>query len=243
MRLFCIPFAGGAASVFRTWGDALPADIEVCAVQLPGRERRLREPLYQAMQPLARALVDAVGPSLDRPFAIFGHSLGACVGFELARQLRRLYGREPEHMFASARRAPHIRDPAPLHELPEPELIAALRRMGGTPESVLRDPEFVRIFMPILRADLAVAETYLCPSGPPLRCPLTMLRADADPMVSKLEALGWREHTSGPFTMRTLSAGHLFLASHQTQILDLIAASLSTSTSPSTSFDRAPSNG
>ncbi|WP_045115338.1 thioesterase II family protein [Plesiocystis pacifica] len=232
VRLICIPFAGGAASVFRPWSDALPESIEVCAVQLPGRERRLREPLYDAMDPLMRELVAAIGPSLqsgpnpDQPFAIFGHSLGACVGFELARQLRRLYGREPVHLFASARRAPHLPDPAPLHALPEDELAAALRRMGGTPETVLADPELMRIFVPILRADLSVAENYLCPPGPRLRCPMTMLRGDADPMVTKAEALGWREHTRGPFTMRTFAAGHLFLGTHQGQVLELITTAL-----------------
>ncbi|MFS8071987.1 MAG: thioesterase II family protein [Byssovorax sp.] len=226
LRLFCFPFAGGAASIFRTWGDGFPADIEVCAVQLPGRESRVREPLARDLVPLVQPLCEALLPWLDRPFAFFGHSMGASIAFELARRVKRQIGVEPAHFFASARRAPHCPTRTPMHALPDALLIEKIRRMGGTPESVLRDAPMMELFLPIIRADLDIVETYNYVPGPPLGCPLTMLRGMDDLEVSDGEAAGWREHTSSVFTLRTLSAGHFFLSTHREQVLRWIAEAL-----------------
>jgi surfactin synthase thioesterase subunit len=226
LRLFCFPFAGGAASIFRTWGDGLPEDIEVCAVLLPGREARVSEPLAREMDQIVRPLGEVISPFLNLPFAFFGHSMGASVAFELARHLRRRSGVEPAHFFASARRAPQFQSPAPMHALPRSSLVERLRLMGGTPEVVLQDEAMMQLFLPILCADLEVVETHGHIPGPPLRCPLTMIRGHADREVSDDEAMGWREHTSGAFTLRYLAAGHFFLGPHREQVLQWVAEAL-----------------
>ena len=145
LRLFCFPYAGGGASIFRTWPDGLPADVEVCPVQLPGRGTRLMERPFTQLSPLVEALAQALLPLLDKPFAFFGHSLGALVSFELARHLRRQYGVHPVRLFVSACRAPQIphRD-RPIHTLPEAEFLAELRRLNGTPAEVLEHEELMR---------------------------------------------------------------------------------------------------
>src|SRR5205823_631917 len=141
----------------RPWVDALPATIEVCPVQLPGREGRFGEPAFTRMAPLVDALARALPPHLGRPFAFFGHSMGALVGFELARLLRREHGLEPAHLFVSGCAAPQLRDPGrPLHRLPDAEFRQELRRLGGTPPAVLENDELMGLVLPLLRADFAL---------------------------------------------------------------------------------------
>src|ERR1700694_2711560 len=139
-RLFCFPYAGAGASIFRAWPDGLPTDVEVCPVQFPGRGTRLMERPFTRLSPLVEALAQALVPLLDKPFAFFGHSLGALVGFELARQLRRQTGVQPVRLFVSADRAPQIppRD-RPIHALPKGEFLVELRRLNGIPRKVLED--------------------------------------------------------------------------------------------------------
>src|SRR5579883_2155511 len=128
LRLFCFPYAGGAASIYRLWPQLLPETIEVHAIQLPGREGRLLEPTYVRLAPIIDEVTQAIAPLLDRPFALFGHSLGALLAFELARQLRRLQRPQPIHFFASARRAPQFADPdPPIHRLPDAEFLEEVR--------------------------------------------------------------------------------------------------------------------
>ncbi len=227
VRLVCFPFAGGSASVFHTWGDGLPPDVEVCAVQLPGREMRLGEPLLRDVPSIVEALAPAALPHLSAlPFAFFGHSLGARVGYELARHLRRRFGLEPVHFFASACRAPQFPSTSRRHELPDERLIDEMRRLGGTPEALLRERELMQVFLPIVRADLQVVETYAYEPGPPLHCPITALHGRHDRDISGLEAEGWREHTAGAFALRPVEAGHFFLVSHREQILRWVAEAL-----------------
>src|SRR5438552_2333015 len=138
LRLFCFPYAGGGASQFRTWAEGLPPEVELCPVQLPGREGRLRETPFTRIAPLVAALVTALRGYLDTPYAFFGHSLGALVGFELARALRRTGGPGPRGLLVSAYRAPDLPDPdPPLHLLSSPAFWDELRRLNGTPPEVL----------------------------------------------------------------------------------------------------------
>lgn len=226
LRLFCFPFAGGAASIFRTWGDELPADIEVCAVQLPGRESRRQEPLLRSVQQIVDALAKTIGPQLDRPFAFFGHSMGASVAFELARRLERQGDSGPVHVFVSAREAPHFPAKKGRHTMSDELLTRELRQMGGTPEVVLRDAELMEMFLPIVRADLEVTDTYRYEPGPPLRCPLTALRGTADREIYEAEVEGWREYTSGAFTLHSIAAGHFFVGTHRAQVLGWVSETL-----------------
>src|SRR5262245_34574163 len=175
LRLFCFPYAGGNSLIYRSWTEQLPLAVEVCAVMLPGREARLRERPYTCLPPLIEALAEALLPRLNKPFAFFGHSMGALISFELIRELRRNCGLAPAHLFVSGRRAPQIEnnDP-PTYNLPEGDFIQEIRHFNGTPQEVLEHPELMQLLLPVLRADFAVCETYTYTEEPPLECPISV---------------------------------------------------------------------
>jgi medium-chain acyl-[acyl-carrier-protein] hydrolase len=212
LRLFCFPYAGAGALIFRKWSDALPRDIEVCPIQLPGRGTRLTEPPFTKLPCLIEALVRALDPLLDKPFAFFGHSLGALIGFELARQIRRQYGLHPVRLVASAGRAPQIPHRAsPIHTLPDKEFLAELRRLNGTPRELLDHEELMEVMLPILRADFALYETYLYSTEPPLNCPISAFGGLQDRRVNESDLEAWRSQTSASFSLRMFPGDHFFL--------------------------------
>ena len=198
--------------IFRTWSDSLPADVEVCPVQLPGRGTRVTERPFTRLSPLVEALAQALVPLLDRPFAFFGHSLGALVSFELARQIRRQYGVHPVRLFVSAGRAPQIphRNP-PIHSLPDKELLMELRRLKGTPSELLDHEELMEIMLPLLRADFALYETYAYSSEPALDCPISAFGGLQDHRVNESDLQAWRAQTSVSFSLRMFPGDHFFL--------------------------------
>lgn len=220
LRLFCIAHAGGGASSFRGWGDVLPPDVEVCPVQLPGRENRVMEKPFDRVEPLVEALHAAMQPYMDLPYAIFGHSNGALIGFELARRARAAGTRMPEHLFASGRRAPHLpgrtRD---VHALPEPELLEELKALGGIPDEVLAHPELRALIVPLLRADMALTETYDAGDAPPLPVRITGYAGAADPKVPVEDVEAWGRHTTEGFGMRTFPGGHFFVFDQRERVL------------------------
>ena len=227
LRLLCLPHAGGGASAFRGWADALPAEVEVCPVQLPGREDRLAEPPFDRLAPLVQALADAVEPLLSLPFAVFGHSNGALVGFELARALRARGRPQPVHLFASGRRAPDLPpDRPPIHSLPEADFLAELEELGGLPRELLEHRELLELLLPMLRADVAVHETYRFQEQPPLACPITAYAGVADPKVSRPQVEAWARHTAGRFTLRTFPGGHFYLQEQRAELLRTLSADL-----------------
>lgn len=212
LRLFCIPHAGGGASAYRGWADALPPEVEVCPVQLPGRENRMAEPAIDRLEPLVEALAEAVGRWSDLPFAVFGHSNGALIAFELARHLRAREARQMAHLFASGRRAPHLPQRTPfLHALPDDAFVREVRALGGTPEEVLAHPELLRLLIPLLRADIALNETYAFRDEPPLDLPLTAYGGIADEKAHRDELEGWARHTARAFVLRLFPGDHFFL--------------------------------
>lgn len=213
MRLFCFHYAGGAASVYRTWQESLPADVEVCAVQLPGRESRLREPRLTRVAPILEELQEALPPFFDLPFAFFGHSMGAILAFELTLALRRAGGPLPQHLMLSGRRAPHRPDPDPdIHALPEEEFKQELRGLNGTPEEVLAHPELMELLIPVLRADFAVCETYEHASQEPLQVPVSAFGGIGDHKVSREDLEGWQRYTKGEFRLRMFQGDHFYLS-------------------------------
>ncbi|MDB4947769.1 MAG: beta-ketoacyl synthase [Gemmatimonadetes bacterium] len=211
LRLLCIPHAGAGAGVFRGWGDALPAEVEVCGVQPPGREARLGEPAFDRMAPLVDALAAEVAAADDLPFAVFGHSNGALIGFELARRLRAGGEHGPLHLFASGRRAPDLPNPlSDVHHLPDDAFLEDLVALGGTPREVAEHPELMRMLLPLLRADVALNEAYAFAEAPPLECGITAYGGLADPKATRPETEAWRRHTAGPFTARFFAGDHFF---------------------------------
>ncbi len=226
LRLFCFPHAGGAASAFYTWSDGLPRDIEVCPVQLSGRESRLGEPLYTRLDALLPAVLQGIQPYLDKPFVFFGHSMGAKISFELARELRKRSGPMPLCLFVSGSRAPQITERDPIHHLPEAEFVEKIRRFNGTPEIVLQNAELMELFLPILRADHAIDETYVYTPGDPLDCPILALGGEQDTGVTREDLIAWREMTRGAFSLTMFPGDHFFIRPAQALILKVIGQEL-----------------
>jgi medium-chain acyl-[acyl-carrier-protein] hydrolase len=186
--------------------------VELCAVQLPGRGSRLSEPPFDRLTPLVQAIKPIILRLLDKPFALFGHSMGARIAFELARLLRREENLEPAHLFISGCRAPQlpVEDRA-VYGLPEPEFIDELRRLNGTPKEVLENQELMQLMIPLLRADFAVCGTYTYMPEPPLSCPISAYGGRADSEVSRESLEAWREQTASAFNLRLFPGGHFFI--------------------------------
>lgn len=228
LRLFCFPYAGGGRMVFRDWPERLPANVEVNIAQLPGRWPRLNEEPFTEQTALVRALSQSLVPYLDKPIAFFGHSLGAIISFELARTLRRERSLEPIYLLVSGSPAPQLSELKPrTYDLPEPELIEELRRLNGTPKTVLEDSELMHLMLPILRADFAVSQTYAYSTEPPLKCPISVFGGLQDRDVTRDLLEAWREQTTGAFSVRMLPGDHFFLHTATTSLLTAISEEFS----------------
>lgn len=227
VRLFCFPYAGGGASIYHAWAAALPADVELCAVKLPGRETRFRDPLFQDIGPLLDALVPVITAHANRPFAFFGHSMGALIGFELARRLAQAGAPQPQHLFVSGRRAPHRPNPEPpIAHLPDPEFLAELKRRYGTPNEAFNHPELVQLMLPTLRADCGLCERYAFTAQPQLALPITAFGGHGDNMVSADDVEAWRDRTTGPFAYHMLDGDHFFLHNTRDRIFATLVPAL-----------------
>lgn len=212
LRLFCFPFAGGGARIYSVWPDHLPAEVEICGVQLPGREGRFKESPYVRLNDLVRDLAAAIAPYTDVPYAFFGHSMGALVAFALARELRRMDVRGPELLMVSGRRAPQRPDPdPPIHALPEPEFLEEIRELNGTPEAVLQNEELLQLLIPILRADFEVCETYEYVQEAPLNCSIVAFGGTEDADASQEDMAAWSQQTASSYTLRMFPGDHFYL--------------------------------
>ncbi len=227
-RLFCLPYAGGSASVFRLWSRFAPPGVEVCSVELPGRGTRFGEQAYVHMDQLVGDLVRSMQPFLDRPYTIFGHSMGGLVGFELTRRLRALGYAPPEHLIISAasdptgRRAPA----SPLHLASDALVMAKLRSLNGTPAALLEDDEFMGLMLPTIRADFAVLETYRYRPEAPLAVPITVLGGIEDTSVSPSGLAGWRQLSSSGFGLQMFEGDHFFLHHFGPELVSLATTRL-----------------
>jgi medium-chain acyl-[acyl-carrier-protein] hydrolase len=187
----------------------------------------LSEPPFVSLPPLVGAVAEAMPPLLDGPFAFFGHSMGAIIAFELARYLRRAYGREPHALFASGRRAPHVPDTDPdTYDLPHDEFIEELRRIDGTPTEVLEHAELMELMIPLLRADFQLVQTYEYIEGDPLQCPIFAYGGLQDGEETRELMSRWKEQTISRFKLHMLPGDHFFLRSSQTLLLEMLARDL-----------------
>jgi medium-chain acyl-[acyl-carrier-protein] hydrolase len=223
LRLFCFPYAGGGVAAFRAWQEYLPPNVEVLALEMPGREAQLRRPSFVRVEPLVRAAAEAIKDYKDRPFAFFGHSMGGLVSFELARLLRREHATEPRALFVSGRRPPQLPIEPPTYDLPEDEFVEELRRMGGTPEEVLSHPELLQLLLPTLRSDFELCQTYSYADDEPFKCPITAFGGLNDQFVPREEMDQWREQTTGSFQLRMFPGDHFFLHSSQALLLQMLS--------------------
>jgi surfactin synthase thioesterase subunit len=224
--LFCLPHAGAGASVYRDWLGKLPA-AAVLPVQLPGRESRVADTPYERMAPLVSDLADVV-LGQGRRYAVYGHSFGALVAYELVRELRRRGAPDPLHLFVSGFVPPHhdMDDDVPVMGMSQPQLVDLLRELGGTPEWLLSDPDAVAMILPAVRADFAVKETYTYREEPPLTVPVTALASTDDPRVRQDQVACWREQTVGRFRFHLYSGGHFAVFEQQDRTFRYLTAAL-----------------
>ena len=228
MRLVCFPYAGASASIFGSWHRWLPEDVEVCGIQLPGRQNRILEPPFTRISLLVTELGAALLPLFDRPFAFFGHSLGALLGFEMARWLSRNQSLVPVSLFVSGRRAPHISDnDPPLHLMNDANFLAEIRKLNGTPEEVLADPYVLQMVLPALRADAELGETYEYVNDAALTCRIVAFGGIDDDEETLERMTEWRLQTTGDFSMHPVQGGHFFIQSSEQRVLELLRTELS----------------
>jgi medium-chain acyl-[acyl-carrier-protein] hydrolase len=227
VRLFCVHHAGGNALSYRNWQAYFPPDIEVCALELPGHGRRLSEEPFRQLVPLVEAACDELSPFFDRPFAFFGHSMGALISFEFAHLLHVRYGKEPKVLFLAARPAPQFADPdANAYQFSTPALIDHLHAMDGTPKELLNDPEILEMLLPTLRADYELVQTYRFSERPKLSCAIRVFGGLKDNALPKKVLELWCTATTGGFSVVMFPGDHFFVRHSEGQLLGIISREL-----------------
>jgi medium-chain acyl-[acyl-carrier-protein] hydrolase len=214
LRLFCFPYAGGNANVFREWQRHFGPGIDVCLVHLPGRARRLGERPHTRLQPLVKELADVIRKQLHGRFAFYGHSMGALISFELARELRRRNYPAPVHLFLSACRAPTVvRDVPPTFNLPVPQFVAEIQKLNGTPKEFFEYPELQKALLSLLRADFEITDTYEYVAEAPIACPITVYGGEQDELATLQSLAPWELQTSAEYKTRVFPGDHFSIQS------------------------------
>jgi surfactin synthase thioesterase subunit len=228
-RLLCLPYAGGSASSFHSWGNALGEDVEVLAARYPGRQERIAEPCLESMEELADAVTAAVLPLLDKPLALFGHSMGASLAYEVAVRLERLHGFCPSLLLVSAQRPPHGQRPRGVHLGGEESVLAEVRKLGGTDAALLDDPDLRELVMPALLADFTVVGRYAEKGrrpAVPVRCPVVGYVGDEDPNVTVDEVAAWAGVAPKGFELKVLRGDHFYLVPRRDELVADVASRL-----------------
>ncbi|MFG2944230.1 thioesterase II family protein [Streptomyces adustus] len=226
LRLVCFPHAGGTAQLFHGWPALLPPDVEVLAVRYPGRQDRLAEACVEDMATLADTIEDALRPWLDRPLALFGHSMGACVAYEVALRLE-ARGLVPEHLLVSAHEAPHRADRAALHDADDDTLISHVRQLGDLHSEAYDIPELRDLLLPALRSDYRLIEGYHPPNPAPVKAPITAYTGQDDHSCALDAVLAWSGLTApGSFELRPYPGDHFYLVAREAEVVADVAARL-----------------
>lgn len=238
-RLICFPYAGGAAYVFRGWRSLLDPDVDLLRCELPGRGRRIAEPLVDRIDVVVDELLEALRKSLDLPYVLFGHSMGALLAFELCRKIRRVGARSPERLFVSAHRAPHLPlRSEPISDLPAPDLLAKLAAMSADAVAPLENEELQSLLLPAVRADLRLCERYRYEESASLDVAISAYGGVDDAIVTWNEIAAWRAHTTSAFSLEPVAAGHFFLEKEA----ERIAAAITSTLRGATAQARTPGN-
>lgn len=227
VRLVCLPHAGGSASFFFPVATALAPTVEVLAVQYPGRQTRRQEPGIDNIPDYADQIFAALRHLDDRPLALFGHSMGAVLAYEVALRMRDARLPSPVRLFASGRRAPSRYRDEHVHAATDEDVLAELRALSGPNQAILADPEVLAMFLPAIRSDYTAIERYRHEPGRLLDCPVTVLTGDSDPRTTLDEARAWEEHTTGPTDLRVFSGGHFFHVERSAEVISLLSRTLS----------------
>lgn len=227
MRLYCFPYAGGSATAFAAWQKALGPEIEVCAVQLPGRGARMGEPCMTSLADVVANLAQVISCQSRLPFAFFGHSLGGLLAYELARYCMLHYLPLPVHLFVSGCDAPqHRGEPKNLHLLPDDELIEALKDYNGTPAEVLANRELMSLMLPVLRADFSLVEHYRYRPGLRLPMPITVMAGEHDKRTDPAQVDGWAKESAGPCLVHWFDGDHFFINQHGASVREIVSGVL-----------------
>lgn len=219
IRLFCLPYGGTGPSIYREWANYFGDDVEVIGILYPGRESRIAETLTPDIRQMASDLLAAIQPLLDKPYVVFGHSMGALIGYELVARVSARQLPMPRHLFVSGTDAPHYEEQEPIHHLPEDEFLDALIELNGMPDEVLQNRELLSYALPIIRSDFAACAEYWLEESNQLDCPLSAYGGTRDSKVEIAHVEEWSQYTSKEFACRIFDGDHFFLHSHEEQIL------------------------
>ncbi|MDH5231846.1 MAG: thioesterase domain-containing protein [Gammaproteobacteria bacterium] len=229
IRLLCFPYAGSSSSIFDSWRDQIDSHIELLAYELPGRGSRFCEPAFYSLEHILEELTFEVEKYLDKPIALFGHSNGSLIAYELAYILQTRFNKVCDHVFLSARKSASIAHKGKhLHSLNDESLISELRTLGGTPEEVLNNADLLSIILPIIRADFSISETYCFKNRLELHSNYSLFRGSEDHHVNIEQLIRWRELFSGFGQEYVFPGDHFFIHSHQHQLVNKINESLTT---------------
>ena len=223
VRLFCFHYAGGNALFFYPWVKLLDPSVELVLIQLPGHGTQFTEPLLTDMKSIICYLKEAILPYCDRPYFFFGHSLGALIAFELAHTLQKSNKLIPQCLFASGKRPPHIANDPLTYNLPDEQFIEEIKKYNGLPSEILEDSEIMSLWLPILRADFKILETYSLENIFPLACDLIALGGTRDPMVTPSDIQAWKIYTAGKFQDYLLPGDHFFIKPQQQEVMKIIS--------------------
>lgn len=228
LNLICFPYAGGGAQIFNSWQTGLiTGEIQVYGVQYPGRGSRVREQPFTDSSSLVEAFLPHLLPLLNKPFALFGHSMGAIIAFEVARHLQNDHGLRPERLIVSGRRAAQLpRTDRLTYNLPDAEFTEELRRLNGTPTEVLDHPELMQLMIGIIRADFTLTQTYKYTPGPQLTCPLSVFGGFDDTDVSREQLEAWCRQTTSSCSLKMFEGDHFFIQTNQAPVLKTIREQL-----------------
>jgi len=223
IRLFCFHHSGGGASAYYPWADYLLPKIEMIAIQLPGRESRFTEPLNNNLRDITAKLSDGFAIYKDKPFFVFGHSLGALISFEFIKSIHQLYSLSPRHMIVSATKAPHLPFRMKhLSQLDDKALKEELKNYNGIDERILNNDELLDLFLPIIKNDFSIYEHYNFLESMSIPCDILAISGDQDQTVSPKEILAWAQYTEGKFEHISFPGKHFFIKDHQKKILEMI---------------------
>lgn len=227
-RLLCFPYAGGGITAYAAWLNAIPADIELGIVVLPGRDERISEPPFRRLPALVEALAQGLVPYLNGPFAFYGHSMGALVAYELLRHFQQHGGPMASNLFVGAKRAPQLENREPsIYHLPEVAFLSEIvRRYDGFPRAILEEPELLRRFLPIVRADLELLEVHHHIEGDPLEIPITAFGGAQDTRLTLDDLRAWQRVTRAACDTHVLPGGHFFQRTAHSELLSIISAAI-----------------
>lgn len=225
LKLFCLPYAGGSSGIYAKWSRRLDNVVEIIPVELSGRGRRFSEPLYNSLDEAVEDIYKIIEKRIvsSERYAIFGHSLGGLIAYELAQRIRLEGKPQPVHIFFSGTRPPHIKsDTDNTYALSDEEFKNKLTELGGTPEEILGNQELLDVFLPILRADFKINDTYeYTGNKEQLNCGFSVLGGITD-NIKQEELAEWRDHTTGRCDIFMLDGGHFFINSHTDEVIRIV---------------------